>query len=65
MKDKKGKNIRNGDIVSCNGLIGWVWTYQNEFQVAWDLEGLSCEDSTPLKDFTNKFDSIQIIGMLK
>lgn len=66
MQDSKGIPINCNDIVVCNNhRVGFVWTdRENKMFVAWDLEGPSCEDSSPIEDFMGKYDRIKVVGKL-
>ena len=65
VKDSVENEIRLDDIVTVCGVGGWIWESDGELLVAWDLEGLSCEDSEPLKDLLNKKAYVKVVGTVK
>lgn len=64
--DSNGEPIHNRDIVLVNGNHGWIWQYNGETLVAWDLEGPSCEDSQNLEELLKeKYTRVKVVGTMR
>lgn len=66
IKDSYDKDIYYNDIVSVGGRFGWIFKYDKEPYIGWDVEGPSCEDCISLKDqLKDKYSAIKVIGVIK
>ena len=65
-KDRREEIICLKDLVSVNGKVGFIWKYDNEILIAWDIEGPSNEDSQNLEELLNdKYNYIVVVGTQK
>lgn len=64
--DRNGRTICENDIVIADQRFGWIFVYDDEVLVAWDVEGPSCENNTSIDEILeDKYASIKVVGKLK